>query len=240
MRAAPYVGCVVAIAVAASCARSPQAPAQNDDQANVAPTPVSAAAPVAVASDAGTPPLVTNGQCEIAWLPKGLVTDLPDAQAKSLIEAVGAWAKPRSVRNLMIDSQRGIAYAKSEDDLGGEPPFPRHTDAQGGLACGLQSLWMADSIHDAMTLHAQPSYGGIRCEDNVCCFDGMEFVSGGILVARRVTPPDGEPRWVIDAYAEVAQAALGAQTVQANRAFVAGALARYRAQTCAGEPPGFQ
>lgn len=238
---------IAALGIVAGCG-SPAVSAPRGEQARGEPTPPTTPAPTAALApapveappdDGGEAVRVSTGSCDVAWLPPGMVVDVTDEQAASLVEAVREWAAPGGIRALMIESQRGIAWAKSEDDLGADPPYATHTRAQGGLACGVASRWLADHVQVAFARQASPDYGGVICEENVCCYAGMEFMSRGILVARLSQGPDA-PRWVIDAHAEIAEATLSEEVIAANRAHVTRTLARHRRQSCPNEPAGSQ
>lgn len=181
---------------------------------------------------------VRAGACETDWLPEGTVVDLPDAEAQALIEAMARWLEGDASAQPRIDLERGVAFAKSEDDEGRDPPYPSTSAAASVLVCGLSARWLRDHVQRVFALAAQPEMGGVTCDENVCCFEGMEFVSDRAIVLRRVT--EGEAAgWVLVSAHEVAEAALGEPRVTANRRYVAGELARRAAERCP-EPPGLQ
>ncbi len=184
-------------------------------------------------------PQVTVGACDVGWLPEGTVVDVSPEETESLAEAMRQWLDEGAVRELLVDTRRGIVFAKSEDDLGADPPYPTRTQAQSTLACGVSAGWLTDSIRSDFARAASPDFGGVTCQDNVCCYPGMEYASRGILVARRETVAD-TPRWILDAYLQVAEAALGEEHVTRNREHVARALERERRLRCRGEPVGYQ
>ena len=200
-------------------------------------TPVDPIEPPPAHEPAG--PEVVVGSCDVGWLPADIVTDVPAQETESLAETMRAWLAEGAMREVFVDRQRGVAFAKSEDDLGADPPYPTHTQAQSELVCGVSSRWLTDHVRARFSLSASPDMGGVTCEKNVCCTPGMEFVSNAILVARRTTVND-EPRWTLDAYVEIAQAALGEEYVERNRRYVSRELTRHRRRTCPGEPPGIQ
>jgi hypothetical protein len=180
-----------------------------------------------------TPSLAIHaGDCDVGWLPDGMLEDLPFEQSQDLVDAMRQWVGRPSIRGLRIDWSRGIMFAKSEDDLGSDPPYPNHTRAQGQLACGVVADWLADHIQEAFARAAD--FTEITCHDNVCCFSGMEFVSRGILVARTDASAPSHP-WIIEAYVEVAEATLVPEVVAAHRKYVREALQR-RPQSCPDEP----
>lgn len=193
----------------------------------------------ALGSDDHGGPTVTVGACDVGWLPPGVVIETTPEDTEALAAALRTWLGAGAVRELRIDLRRGIVHAKSEDDLGADPPYPTRTGAQSTLACGVESEWLADHVRATFARQASPDFGGVACQGNVCCFSGMEYMSSGVLIARRETI-EGTTHWVLDAYVEVADAALGAEAVAANRAYVAAALARERRGTCPGEPAGLR
>ena len=219
-------------------AHAPCEPCAGDPAASAQPTS-SAPAPEGVGSDDGAGPRVAVGTCDVGWLPPEVVIETTPEDTEALAAALRTWLGAGAVRDLRIDLRRGIVHAKSEDDLGADPPYPTRTGAQSTLACGVESEWLADHVRATFARQASPDFGGVACQGNVCCFSGMEYMSSGMLVARRETI-DGATRWVLDAYVEVADAALGPEAIAANRAYVADALLRERRGTCPGEPAGLR
>lgn len=190
-------------------------------------------------SEASAEPRVTIGECDVGWLPPGTVVDTTPEETETLAQAMREWLGEGAVRELLVDTRRGIVFAKSEDDLGADPPYPTRTQAQSTLACGVTATWLTDAIRNRFARAASPDFGGVVCQDNVCCYPGMEYLSRGIVIARRETVAD-TPRWILDAYVEVAEAALAEEPAARNREYVARALERERRRTCRDEPAGYQ
>lgn len=182
---------------------------------------------------------VRAGECETDWLPEGTVVDLSDAEAQALIEAMARWLAGDVSARPRIDVERGVAYAKSADDEGRDPPYPSTSGEASMLACGLSARWLRDHVQRVFAFAAHPDIGGVTCDENVCCFEGMEFVSDRAIVLRRVTEGESEG-WVLVSAHEVAEAALGEPYATANRRYVASELTRRAGERCAGEPPGFE
>ena len=182
---------------------------------------------------------VRAGECETDWLPEGTVVDLSDAEANELIEAMARWLGGDVSAQPRIDLERGVVFAKSEDDEGRDPPYPSTSSEASMLACGLTARWLRDHVRSVFALAAQPDMGGVTCDENVCCFQGMEFVSDRAIVLRRVTE-GAAPAWVLVSAHEVAEAALGEPYATSNRRYVARELTRRAGERCPGEPAGMQ
>jgi hypothetical protein len=193
---------------------------------------------------------VAAGQCNVSWLPPGLATDVSDEAAARLVEVVRNWVEsrrdatrggnsyPHRRHRPAIDLGRGIVWAKSDDDYGGDPPNPTFIGRDSTLGCGRNALWLAQHARALVAAHAIPDddRDGVRCSENVCCFDALgEGGSSGTLVFR----PDEDGRWVLQAIAIVADnASLGENWVREQRAWVVRQLTARGAERCRGEPPG--
>ncbi len=219
-----------------SCTRVATAEAPVIDQHS---TPAPAAVPAtseavpqpsAETSDDSPPPSAVTGTC--GALLAGVKTDLNDADAAELVELVTGWM--RSQDRPRIDARLGVLFAKSEDDLGGEPPYPSFVRESATRACGLSALWLVDHVAQDFRLHGNPQDSGIRCDENVCCFPAMmEYDSSGTATFRKTS--DGA--WVIESYVEMADnGTIGLEHVQQAQARVRAAAARASRQRCAGEP----
>jgi hypothetical protein len=84
-------------------------------------------------------------------------------------------------------------------------------------------------------MHAEIDPDGVRCQENVCCHDGMEFVSNGWIVFRCETG-EGGTGFVLHIAAEAVVAALDEEYAAANQTYVGRELGRLEQQRCASEP----
>jgi hypothetical protein len=178
--------------------------------------------------------LVAAGECDTSWLPQGLPTDVSDAEAAELVSIVEGWMGRRSAPGL--DVAVGVAFAKSEDDVGSDPPYPSFLGRDAERACGRNALWLREYARTLIQVHASPDMGdGVTCTENVCCYEALgEYDSSGTFVF--LPGGDDEP-WSLRAVAFVADnGTLGEEWVEAERAWVTAALARGMRGRCAGEP----
>jgi hypothetical protein len=180
-------------------------------------------------------PVMVAGACESAWVPRELLPAGANRWTEPLVQGMAAWlrggsegagARPR-VRN-----ERGVLFAKSNDDSGADGPEPSFAGALARAACGVEVPWLLSHLRDTIAWHL--SAGPMRCQGNLCCYDAHgEFDSSGLLVFDRT--PAGE--WVLVAFAEVADNnTMGPDSVAENRRFVGGELKRLASQRCAREP----
>lgn len=250
---------VVLALVAASCGATPapalECPETPAPAAVVVPPAVAAAPP---ATPAPTPPPATPavappsgsgeeeeeprvprpvsrvGECNVGWLPAGMVTDLAPEQTARLASLMLAWMRDAPGIAPTIDWQRGIVHATSADYTVDEGPHPTAAAAQSSLACGQHAVWLAHHARELLRQHADEQDGGITCQENVCCFQAlMEYDRGGVLVFR-ARPRDG---WALGAVAVVDDGdSLEEDAAAANRRFIAGRLARHARGRCRGEP----
>lgn len=176
-------------------------------------------------------PRVIAGTCETSWLPAGTARDLSDADEAALASAVREWLAGEGYR--VQPGSGGIVFAKSEDDRGDDPPYPPEASALAARACGLGARWLVDHLRARLEIPAGPDGEGLVCDENVCCFAGMEFVPHGTVVFARDAERDV---WTVESALFVSEAALSEETVSRNRAFVAGALGRLAGASCEGEP----
>jgi len=218
--------CLLALVVmcAGGCGGAPPRAALTPADSHAAPQ-THAPAPEAVR--------VTRGACNLEAIPTELLLDLSDAEARALTAFVGQWLAGASAPQ--IAWRKGIAFAKSEDDTGADPPYPTAVNAQSLLACGLAQRWLRSHLELELAERGRGD-GGIACQQNVCCWlPRMEFDSGGAVVFGRPAEPTGA--WVVRAAVEVADnGALMRETVAANRAKVRRGLAGLLRQTCDDEP----
>ncbi|HEY8428743.1 MAG TPA: hypothetical protein VIL20_10230, partial [Sandaracinaceae bacterium] len=150
---------------------------------------------------------------------------------------VRAWLAPGPVDQPRIEHRRGVLFAKSAYAEGTDPPYPSSSAAASMRACGLVGAWLRAHLRATFALAASPELGGVRCDGNVCCISGMEYVPERAIVLRRAT--EGEaPVWILEAAYEVAEAALADEVVAENRRTVARALEREARGGCPNEPAG--
>ncbi|MFT5357398.1 MAG: hypothetical protein ACI9KE_004633, partial [Polyangiales bacterium] len=125
---------------------------------------------------------VVAGECALSAIPAGLIEETTAEQNEVVIALVRDWVNGK--RNPWLSPSEGILFAKSEDDLGGDPPHPTWTQEQGTRACGHQTLWLRDRLLALLRLHADPEYGDpIQCSGNVCCYSDLgEYDSRGGVV----------------------------------------------------------
>lgn len=176
--------------------------------------------------------MVDVGTCEMGIVPEALVEDVSDEDTAALVELVRRWVEGGRPA---LDYGRGTLYAKSEDDTGMDPPHPSFVGRDAELACGRHQMWLRERARVLVSTHASPEYGnGVRCEKNVCCYDAaMEYDSSGTFVFSK--RDDGQ--WTLRLVAEVADnGTLGAEWIEAERAWVTAQLARQVRRRCRGEP----
>jgi len=229
------------VAVALGCGSSTSGSPVESSPCPACPPPTEAATDLAPQPDedfsVDEPPraLVDAGECDTSWLPPGLATDVRDDEARELLELVQSWVEGRY--GPAIDHERGIAFAKSEDDLGADPPYPSFVLRDASRACGRNAVWLREHARSLLETHASPEFGGgVQCSENVCCYDALgEYDSGGTLVFARAGEEGG--RWTLRAVAVLANnGTLGNEWVDGERAWVTAALARNARGRCAGEP----
>lgn len=175
---------------------------------------------------------VLAGACDLDAIPAGLIEETTPEQNEAIIAAVHGWVNGQSAPWLI--PREGILFAKSQDDLGADPPHPTWTREQGERACGLQTLWLRDRLLAQLRLHADPGYGNpIRCTGNVCCYSALgEYDSGGGIIMS--SQGDG---WRLRAGYEVAiNGAVGADHTSEVNEQVKRRLQRLLRGRCAGEP----
>jgi hypothetical protein len=180
-------------------------------------------------------PAVAAGECDASWLPPGLAADVDEAATLRLVEMVRGWIASRDLPG--VDVAAGVVYAKSEDDVGADPPYPSFLGREGTLACGRSAVWLRDRARSLLQLHADPEMGdGVRCSENVCCYTALgEYDSSGTFVFDM--RPD--ERIVLRAIAIVADnGTLGEEYVRGERGYVTSELARRSRERCRGEPAG--
>jgi hypothetical protein len=215
-------------------------PAFEKRPAPAPPPPAPPPAPIAVAHVEAAPlepiepapgPAVLRGSCGAASLPPGYHTPLDAAGEQKLVHAVATWLRdahgygdtPR------IEHRRGVAFIESEEDRGDDPPYPRSAAPEATRVCGTAARWLRADLHDE--LHHR---GELTCEDNVCCYGGMEYQPSGLVVFR-----DLGGTWVLDTWVSVYRSALGEHVVAANERHLTRSLRRLAADGgCRNEPPG--
>jgi hypothetical protein len=187
-----------------------------------------------VAEDHRPTARVERGECNLSGIPESMRVELDDDAAARLVNEVERWLN-EDWSSFEVVPRAGVFFAKSEDDLGADPPHPTATQAQGKHACGLEAEWLAAAAQRAMRLRGLPDGNApIRCQGNVCCYAALgEYDSaGGVVFA-----PQGEDRFRIQAVYEVADnGTLGADYITEQYAIVDGYLDRLRRRTCRSEP----
>jgi hypothetical protein len=181
---------------------------------------------------------IAVGDCDTRWLPASLVSDVPAKDTEELVEFLSDWLADEGASSNagpVIESRRGIAFAKSEDHAGADPPLANRTKAQSTLACGLSSVWLRSHLRATLAEFE------VRCRRNVCCYAGSaESTSDGVVVFRRATAGLPAPSWAVAAAGEYGRATIDEAHVAANRKTVAQGLERVQKGKCAGEPAGYQ
>ncbi len=201
----------------------------------VAPPPDPATAgPQAGAEPAEPEPWAIRGECNLAGVPESMRQTLTDEESDALIARMHEWLES-DWHGFAIPEQTGMLFAKSEDDIGADPPYPRSFLAQGVHACSLEGEWLLAGIKQAFRRHGAPESRNapIACAHNVCCYTALgEYDSaGGIVFARS---PNG---WQVRAaYQAADNGTLMQETIDGSYRVVRGHLERLAEETCAGEP----
>ena len=241
---------IVATGLLAACATSPPPESPNGEpqsrQSDVSEAPCpdapvcepcAAAEPTVPVTDASAqrdsddvPQLsVRAGSCKLGELPPSLVMSVDAAATGKLVENVERWLEDDGPRfGLTVD--RGIAFAKSEDPIGYDGPVLDRDKAHSGHVCGLRADWLMAHVRTLLVQHGDTRFGdGIRCDDNVCCYDALgEYDSAGMVIFEPAT--DG---WHLRAFAQVADnGAIMESYVEKNYAQVRRALLPHAKARC--------
>lgn len=175
---------------------------------------------------------VRVGECDLAAIPAALIEETTPEQSQAVVAAIQAWVNGHGAPWLL--PREGILFAKSEDDLGADPPHPTWTREQGTRACGQQTLWLRDRLLAQLRLHGSADYGSpIQCTGNVCCYSALgEYDSGGGIVMS--SQGDG---WRLRAGYEVAiNGTVSTEHAGGVNEQVKRRLQRLLRGRCAGEP----
>lgn len=176
---------------------------------------------------------VVAGECDLRGVPERFREEVGADQSAELVERVRAWLA--GARGFGFDPRRGIAFAKSEDDQGADPPYPSWSAAQGVHACGVQGRWLVSSTRGAFaTRGGEYGSGPITCQGNVCCYlaTGEYDSAGGAVFTRR------RDRWELRAVYQVADnGTLGEQYIADGYQTVNRHLTRLARRQC-DEPRG--
>lgn len=230
----------LSIALCLAACGSPASPATTPEPLSCPPTesvecpveaPVVVEAPPADEEEP-TERQVIAGECDLDAIPAAMLEETTPEQNEAIITAVREWVNGESAP--WVVAREGILFAKSEDDLGGDPPHPTWTQEQGERACGVQTLWLRDRLLAQLRLHAHPEYGSpIQCTGNVCCYSALgEYDSGGGVVLS--SQGDG---WRLRAGYEVAiNGTIGGEHAGEMSEQVKRRLQRLLRGRCAGEP----
>jgi hypothetical protein len=221
---------------------------QPAPQIVVAPMPIVQAAPVAAPAEAASTdeptdtgdsegeapgpdaPSATIAKLDLAWMPNGYVRDVGDDKTTALAQLVEGWAASDSEEPRIL-YRKGVVFARSEEDLGGDGPYPRSVHVQDQRVCGEASVWLRAALQRRL------ANDSVTCDRNVCSYSGGEYAPDGFLVFHEIDL-DGEKQWTLDAWIEVYRADLSSETIAQNQADVVRALRHEADTSCAGEPAG--
>lgn len=169
---------------------------------------------------------------------RGRLDGLPDSlrlvdveDAERIRDQVEEWINEAGF--VRVNRRRGIAYAKSEDDSGADPPYPQRVGPQGIHACGLQAEWLVESIRQTFRAHGgEYANAPIRCQGAVCCFAAMgEYDSAGGAVFGL----EGTLK-MLAAWHVADNGTLGGEYVASNYAEVRRRMTPLTRRRCRGEP----
>jgi hypothetical protein len=176
------------------------------------------------------PPAVKRGTCDLSLFPKAYLDR--DANADALAASLGGWLADPTKDVPPFELQHGIVWVESAEDRGDDPPYPKSAAPEAERVCGTHAAWMRTALRELLARRDD-----LVCDGNVCCYGGMEYAPDGFVVFRRVKPGD-QVEWVIDAWVQVYDRALGAEVVTANRRWVTSSLKKLATGKCAGERAG--
>jgi hypothetical protein len=180
---------------------------------------------------------VAVADIDLAWMPKSFVIatkrtpEMPDfdmqlERTSELAAFVDSWIAGTG-QPPRIAYRRGVVFAESAEDRGGEGPYPRSAGVESMRVCGTASTWLRGE------LRAEMENQDVECHQNVCAFGGMEYRPRGYAVFHW---QNGE--WYLDAWANVFSAALPLETTERNYRDTAAAMKRVATTGCPGEPAG--
>jgi hypothetical protein len=154
---------------------------------------------------------------------------------------IGDWlTDPTFWRNRpSVDYRRGVVYVESEEDRGDDGPYPRSAGPEAMRVCGSAAGWLRGDLQARLSRKTISDGGGLKCQENVCCYTGeMEYAPSGLVVFR-APEPDADPyRWKLDAWVSFYSTGMGPEYAEANTRHVPTSLRRLAGGTCAGEPAG--
>ena len=215
-----------------------QTPAPNstepgEDVANEAPAPEELGE-LEDEDERSAPIRVVAGTCERRMLPPGLHQELDEAASAQLRERMSRWLNDDWGHHAFAP-RRGIAFAKSADDAGGDDPPPSWENEQSLHACGIQARWLVASLRQRFVVHGGESgQAPVTCDGTVCCYDDMgEYSSSGGIAFEEVSASGLQLR----AAWEVADnGTIGEEYAESLYDRVRSQLARRLRGTCRGEP----
>lgn len=176
--------------------------------------------------------VVEAGACDLRGVPESMRVALDAEASERLARRVEGWLNEQG--GFVATPRAGVLFAKSEDDLGADPPYPTHVLAQGVHACGVSARWLVSASRATMRARAGADVGPVRCQGNVCCYSarGEYDSAGGVVFAQ-----SEHGHFVIRAVYQVADnGTLGAEFVAEQYRVVHDHLARLRGQACRAEP----
>lgn len=177
---------------------------------------------------------VPVGECDFRGIPAAYREEVTAEQTAELAERVRGWLETGD-NGFGFAARKGIAFAKTEDDQGADPPYPSWSSAQGVHACGVEARWLAGSLRGTFAAHGgEYGNGPVTCQGNVCCYLATgEYDSAGGAVFTRA-----RGRWELRAVYEVADnGTLGEEFIEAGYQTVNRHLTRLARQQCR-EPRG--
>lgn len=177
---------------------------------------------------------VAVGECDLRGVPERYREEVTEEQTAELAERVRGWLETGD-NGFGFAARQGIAFAKSEDDQGADPPYPSWSSAQGVHACGVEARWLAASLRGTFAAHGgEYGNGPVTCQGNVCCYLARgEYDSAGGAVFTRA-----RGRWELRAVYQVADnGTLGGEYVTSNYQTIHRHLSRMARRQCR-EPAG--
>ena len=212
-------------------------PVAAEPEPAVCPEPVAASEPEPELEPEAEPESefeVVVGECDLRGVPDRYREEASEAQTAELAERMQGWLETGD-NGFDFAPRRGVAFAKSEDDQGADPPYPSWSEAQGVHACGVQARWLAASLRGVFAAHAgEYGNGPITCQGNVCCYLARgEYDSAGGAVFTR-----DRDRWELRAVYQVADnGTLGTEYITSGYETVNRDLTRIARRQCR-EPAG--
>lgn len=176
---------------------------------------------------------VEAGVCDLRGVPESMREALDAEASARLVEEVDRWLNGEG--GFVVVPRAGVLFAKSEDDIGADPPYPTSVQAQGIHACGVESGWLANAARQSLRARGGPYRNGpIRCQGNVCCSLARgEYDSAAGVV---FVPRQGGSFAIRAVYQVADNGTLGGDFIAEQYRVVHGHLDRLSSRTCSGEP----